>query len=247
MALVPAACTQSVVGPAGAGSTQDFFHFRRTPTPTRTATALSTPTATRTATSLPSPTPRSTPTTAVPSPSPTNTVPTLSPTVAATCNPVAALGNAFAGSATFNPTGSQEIVLAQPEMATASGNLSQVFLNVQAPPLFLDGGMVGVYSDDSGQPGTLLAHSALFTSLSKGVNGFAVPATAITQGTRYWLVLYAAYPNGGALLMGDAPAPGPLVQYNSGGLLNVLPNSLSGLTRFFEYNAALDMEGDICQ
>ena len=241
---LPIACTQSAFGPEGSGSNVDFFHFHRIPTPTPTPRPLSTPIAkvTETVTPLPSAT------ATVPAPSPTNAIPTQTqtPNITATCNPVAVLGNDFAGSVTFNPS-SQEAIYAQAETATASGNLSRVSLNVLMPPLFLDGGMMGVYSDNSGQPGSLLAHSALFTKLSTGVNSFALPATAITQGTRYWLVLYAAYPNGGALLIGDAPAPGPLAQYSIPGLLNVLPGTLTGLKISFEFNAVLDMEGDICQ
>ena len=246
LGFVPVACGQSPMMPASGTDSGDFFHFRKSPTPTRTATPSPTPTPKATQTATPSPTPTAmvptpSPTAAVPSPTSTSVVP--SPTVVATCNPETALGNEFAGSSTF--LAGQQAIYAQPETASVSGNLAEVFLNVHVPPFAMNG-MIGVYSDNAGQPGSLLAHSALFTSLTTGPNVFPVPPVAVTQGTRYWLVLYISSPNGGNLTLGEAPAPGPLVQYSTL-RLNTLPLSLSGLTITGEFNAALNMEADICK
>jgi fibronectin type 3 domain-containing protein len=58
--------------------------------------------------------------------------------------------------------------------------------------------VAGLYSDAGGHPGTLLATGTLAAPVQGAWNDVAVPAAAVTSGTRYWIALLG--PNGGGVL-----------------------------------------------
>jgi hypothetical protein len=73
-------------------------------------------------------------------------------------------------------------------VATASGSAQRLNVYVDESSA-AEAIVAGVYSDDGGRPGRLLGSGRL-TSPAKGHwNTVVVPATEITQGTPYWLVL----------------------------------------------------------
>jgi hypothetical protein len=239
---VPIACTQSSVEPTSSDPFEaSFRRFPPPPPPTRTPTPAKTSSPTATPTKTVTGTPTALPPTSTPTPL-SSVTPQPTATVAATCNPETALGNEFAGSATMTVDG--VVLYAQPETALVSGNLTNISVNIKSQPIFGPvAGIVGVYSNNGGQPGTLLASSAKFTSVTTGPNRFSVPGLAVTQGTSYWLVFYIDTLNSGGLGIGSAGAPGPLLKEAVN--LDTLPASYPGGST--ETNAVLDIEGDICQ
>ena len=72
--------------------------------------------------------------------------------------------------------------------ASASGSVSQVSVYVDvgntAPTL-----VVGLYNDDNGHPGTLLAKGTRTGLTALGWNDVTVPRTALQSGERYWIAL----------------------------------------------------------
>ena len=72
--------------------------------------------------------------------------------------------------------------------ASASGSVSQISVYVDvgntAPTL-----VVGLYSDDNGHPGTLLAKGTRTGLTALGWNDVTVPRTALQSGERYWIAL----------------------------------------------------------
>lgn len=48
---------------------------------------------------------------------------------------------------------------------------------------------LGVYADNAGKPGTLLAQTAELTTVANAATEGALPSTAITAGTRYWIMV----------------------------------------------------------
>jgi hypothetical protein len=48
---------------------------------------------------------------------------------------------------------------------------------------------LGVYSDNAGKPGTLLAQTAELTTVANAATEGALPSTAVTAGTRYWIMV----------------------------------------------------------
>ena len=72
--------------------------------------------------------------------------------------------------------------------ANASGGVSQISVYVDVgntvPTL-----VVGLYSDDDGHPGTLLAKGTRTGLTALGWNDVAVPRTSLQSGERYWIAL----------------------------------------------------------
>lgn len=68
-----------------------------------------------------------------------------------------------------------------------------------AAPIYIDGGsstskiIVGLYSDSSGHPGTLLAKSAVDSSLVGRWNSIPMPGGAIVNGRKYWLAVLSPH------------------------------------------------------
>ena len=83
------------------------------------------------------------------------------------------------------PAGSAEAFAAT---ANASGGVSQISVYVDVgntvPTL-----VVGLYSDDDGHPGTLLAKGTRTGLTALGWNDVAIPRTALQSGERYWIAL----------------------------------------------------------
>ena len=72
--------------------------------------------------------------------------------------------------------------------ASASGSVSQVSVYVDVgttvPTM-----VVGIYSDDAGHPGTLLAQGTRTGLTALGWNDVTVPRTSLQSGQRYWIAL----------------------------------------------------------
>jgi hypothetical protein len=51
-----------------------------------------------------------------------------------------------------------------------------------------DGAYMGIYSDNSGQPGNLLVYSS-YKSFVTGINDFPITSTQLNAGTTYWLAI----------------------------------------------------------
>jgi hypothetical protein len=49
---------------------------------------------------------------------------------------------------------------------------------------------VAIYTDNSGQVGTLLNANNASTAINEGVTSITIPSTAITAGTVYWLAVW---------------------------------------------------------
>jgi hypothetical protein len=107
--------------------------------------------------------------------------------------------------------------------ATASGTTSDIDLYV-SPGTTATKVFVGVYSDSSGKPGSLLASGSVASPQAGAWNDVPVGQTTITQGTSYWIALL---PTGGQLnYLDDAGQTGAAASYveaNSG--LTSLPAS----------------------
>lgn len=58
--------------------------------------------------------------------------------------------------------------------------------------------VLGVYSDSSGSPGTLLTQGAISSPINGAWNRVSVPGTPVTAGSTYWLVILA--PQGGGTI-----------------------------------------------
>ena len=111
-----------------------------------------------------------------------------------TANSQVSLGSASTGvlggaNAIFSNTygGSNSKYIAMQVRAGNTTTVNQVSVYVGAVDPVNNQYQVAVYSDNSNSPGTLLATSALATLTSNSWNTVAIPATAITAGSRYWL------------------------------------------------------------
>jgi hypothetical protein len=58
--------------------------------------------------------------------------------------------------------------------------------------------VAGLYTDNGGHPGQLLAQGTLTGPVAGGWNDVSVPATAVAAGTKYWIALLG--PNGAGIL-----------------------------------------------
>jgi len=187
--------------------------------PTPTTTSPSAPTPTTTSPSAPTPTTTSpsapTPTTRSPSaPTPTTTSPTASPFVV-----LAGDTNVESGPDS-NVAGQAE---AFPYKASASGT-------ARSASFYLDSASmatkitVGVYSNNRGHPGALLAQAA-DNSLTAGAwNTVALPPVKMTAGTRYWIGLLGT---GGTIIFRDTASGGGTSENSAQTSLTSLPSKWS--------------------
>ena len=107
--------------------------------------------------------------------------------------------------------------------ATASGTTSDIDLYVNTGTTATKV-LVGVYSDSSGKPGSLLASGSITSPKAGAWNDATIGQTTITQGTAYWIALL---PTGGQLnyldAAGQSGAAASYVESNSE--LTALPTS----------------------
>jgi hypothetical protein len=121
-----------------------------------------------------------------------------------------------------NPSGMAE---AFQYTATASGTASQ--LNV-----YLDSTnaatsvVVGLYTNASNAPASLLAQATLTNPVNGGWNSVAIPPTTITAGTSYWIAVLGPA-GGGTIQFRDRASGGGRAQVSSQSNLTTLPATWS--------------------
>jgi len=163
-----------------------------TPTATNTAGPTATPTATNTpvATATSTPTPTAT-TTATPTKTPTATATataTRTPTATATTAPGAkTLGNTVAG-AGVDSGDSNNINGTRFTMGSANGAVTSMSVHVGSVAAAPNNQyQLAIYTDQAGQPGTLVAKSGSGTLAANAWNTLQL-STTLTANTAYWLV-----------------------------------------------------------
>ncbi len=191
-----------------------------TPTLTSTSTPTGTPTLTATLTITPTPTD---------SPTPTSTgTPTMTATSTATFTPCPnQVGKLTAGSQSGSIYGAVFFI---PVNIASTVNVSHLHARIVSSGGV--GGDMGIYSNNSGQPGNLLVSSA-FQTLVAGINDFPITSTQLTAGSTYWL----------AICINDSS----IISYDTGSGWDVtgsfLPSTQSGGS---SSSAAMDLFADNC-
>jgi hypothetical protein len=90
------------------------------------------------------------------------------------------------------------IAEAYPATASATGAVTSISVYVDAPSTALEL-VAGLYADNGGHPGTLLAQGSLEAPVA-GWNTIAVASTPVAAGTTYWIALL---PTSGILVFRD--------------------------------------------
>jgi hypothetical protein len=109
-----------------------------------------------------------------------------------------------------------------PFTASASGKATEasVFLDSDSTATGL---VVGLYSDNSGAPGTLLGQGSTSNPISGGWNTLSFPWVSLSAATRYWLALLGT---GGQLTFRDDSTDGSCQSVTSDAT-SVIPSSFS--------------------
>ncbi len=94
--------------------------------------------------------------------------------------------------------------------ATANQNETVNLLNLYIDSNAVGTARMGIYSDNNGSPGTLLAQTGDIT-LVNGWNTGVIPSTSLVSGTDYWLVFCFSQ-------------EGSVVRYNATGTLKFVQN-----------------------
>ena len=192
------------------------------PTATPAPTSTPQPTATPTGTPTPAPTPTNRPT---PTPAPTAT-PTPAPGGAVL------VGNTSLQS--FRDSDVAGLAEALQYTASATGTIGELHL-------YVDSGttaksiVLGVYTDNSGRPGTLIARGLINHPVAGAWNSVAATGAKVTAGTKYWLGLLGL---GGTVHFRDLTSGGGLTYNSSSHSLTNLPASFSSGARWSNSPAA---------
>src|SRR6185437_2829578 len=108
--------------------------------------------------------------------------------------------------------------------ATASGSVTQM-------SVYVDSGnaatkvSVGLYTDKSGVPGTLLTSGTMTSPKAAAWNTVTVPTASVVSGTKYWIAVLS--PSGSGTIRFRDVASGGLTQASSQSNLAALPASWS--------------------
>jgi hypothetical protein len=121
------------------------------------------------------------------SPSPTPTPPPPPPPTPPPSAPSGLLLGNYALETKADPISSQQSE-AWPFTATASGNAATAYINLDSTSS-AQGVLVGLYSDSSGSPGTLLATATISSPVSGWNNANLSSNPAVTSGTNYWIAV----------------------------------------------------------
>ena len=142
---------------------------------------------------------------------------------AATGTAVVAAPSALVGDQTLAPSADSNnagVAQAFSYTATGSGTTSDIELYVNtgttATKLYL-----GLYADNGGEPGALLASGALSSPVSSAWNDVSVGSTAVTAGSTYWIALLGT---GGALYYPDTWGGSGASYVESNSALSSTPN-----------------------
>jgi hypothetical protein len=94
----------------------------------------------------------------------------------------------------------------EPEAFAATGLVTGTATHLS---IYLDTGnqsskvVVGIYTDNAGKPGTLLAQGTISVTTAAAWNTATIPATTITAGQKYWIALLSP-PTKGTIRYRDA-------------------------------------------
>jgi hypothetical protein len=141
---------------------------------------------------------------------------------AASASATTLVGNTSVQSGTDNNAGSAE---AFPFTSSASGTTTDASVYVDSGSA-ATGLVVGLYSDSSGAPGTLLGQASLSSPSSGAWNTLSFPSVSISASTPYWLAILGT---GGQLRFRDDSTDGSCQSVTSDitGLTS-MPSSFSG-------------------
>lgn len=148
--------------------------------------------------------------------------------------PVAEAATPILGSATIAPaTDTDSIGVAEAFKATASSsgtaNALYVYVDASSTATTL---VAGLYTDNGGHPGTLLAQGSLSGPAAGDWNAVSIATTSLTSGTTYWLTLLGAA-GGGQLAFRDSCCGGGTASETSAqSNLSTLPATWSSGTHY---------------
>jgi Domain of unknown function (DUF1929)/Bacterial Ig domain/Kelch motif len=122
--------------------------------------------------------------------------------------------------------------------ATSGGTVSN--LNVYVDSSSTASKLVaGIYTNNNGHPGTLLAQGSLSSPALGTWNGVAIPTTTVTAGTTYWLAILGAS-GGGTLAFRDRCCGGGTVaENNAQSSLSTLPGTWTSGPRWSDGPASI--------
>jgi len=122
--------------------------------------------------------------------------------------------------------------------ATSGGTVSN--LNVYVDSSSTASKLVaGIYTNNNGHPGTLLAQGSLSSPALGTWNGVAIPTTTVTAGTTYWLAILGAS-GGGTLAFRDRCCGGGTVaENNAQSNLSTLPGTWTSGPRWSDGPASI--------
>jgi hypothetical protein len=105
-----------------------------------------------------------------------------------------------------------------------SGQLSRVHLYVDSSSTASEG-VIGVYSDRNGHPGSLQTQSTIGNLRAGSWNYVDVPSVSVTAGQRYWIAVLS--PRGGSIIRFRDSAGGGRAETSTQHNLNALPSQWS--------------------
>ncbi len=133
---------------------------------------------------------------------------------------------AIESQADSNPNGTAE---AFQTTAVASGSLGVVSIFVD-PNSSASSMVIGVYSDNSGHPGTLLSQASAGALTPNSFNVVPVSAANIVSGTKYWIAVMGA--GSGTFIFRDRPSGGCASEASAQTNLTALPATWTSGARF---------------
>jgi Domain of unknown function (DUF1929)/Bacterial Ig domain/Glyoxal oxidase N-terminus/Galactose oxidase, central domain/Kelch motif len=148
--------------------------------------------------------------------------------------PLARAAAPLLGNATVEPSVDADgIGLAEAFKATASstGSVNALFVYVDTSSTATTLA-AGLYSDNGGHPGTLLAQGSLSAPVAGNWNAASIPTTSLTSGTMYWLALLGASGSGQLAFRDACCGGGTASETSSQSNLSTLPATWSSGTRY---------------
>ena len=148
--------------------------------------------------------------------------------------PLARAASPILGSATIAPSADSDGTgLAEAFKATASstGTINALFVYVDAPSTATTL-VAGIYTDNGGHPGTLLAQGSLSSPAAGNWNTVSIATTSLTSGTIYWLTLLGATGSGQLAFRDSCCGGGTASETSLQSNLSALPTTWSSGTRY---------------
>lgn len=138
------------------------------------------------------------------------------------------------GTSTVEPsTDTDSIGMAEAFKATASSSDTVNALNVYVDATSTAASLVaGIYADNAGHPGTLLAQGTLSGPVAGAWNAVSIPSTSIAGGTVYWLTLLGASGSGQLAFRDACCGSGTASETSAQSNLSTLPATWSTGARY---------------